>query len=252
MRSRNLILWMTSVLLIALIVAGVSGADRPRPPQATPVEASPAGRPPEAMPGEADPACEETSSSAVQMNRLQIDAFQLRLTAEALAEFDLDGATRGASTAAEVLKKLNGVGAARILLRIDEQVNPLHDFHLTNGSKVPVVQDVVVSKTGAVTPSVKYEGVGYVLRWRGAWSEAPRSRGGVTFILEMSDILKSSRELTTGVSLPMFTETKMDKTLAVQSGVPVYTMLSYRPDGEDAGADVQMLIVRMVVTRLDV
>ncbi len=107
-------------------------------------------------------------------------------------------------------------GRLEVLSRPSILVRDNQEATFTVGERVPTVQDINISSTGQITPSVTYEEVGVIL--------------GVTPIInpdgfvnldiepEISAIGTSSVTVATGVTLPTFTQRKAETSVTVKDG----------------------------------
>jgi hypothetical protein len=225
--------------------------DRPRdtkPRSETPViraTAVPSGQPGQPPRTPAPPA-PETS----QPTRLQFDVFELACTSETLATFDLDQITIKNPAPAEVLARLAPLGKARLLARVDTTVDLTSPSSLTHGQRVPVVQDVTVSKEGKTTPSATYQNIGMTTEVRGRWVDDKTDRADFSYKLELSNVAPGVVEVANSVKLPVFVTLSGNANVSATSGVPVWTMTSSLPTANDDKAAVTVTLARMVVTRL--
>ncbi len=113
-----------------------------------------------------------------------------------------------------LVRALQTEGRLEILSRPSIMVQDNQDAEITIGERVPTVQDVVVSGNGVVTPSVTYEKVGVILKV----TPIVNPDGFVSMKIEpeISAIGTSSVTVSTGVSLPTFTERSASTAVTVK------------------------------------
>lgn len=114
---------------------------------------------------------------------------------------------------------LQAEGQLEVLSRPSIMVQDNQDAEITIGQRVPTVQDVVVSSSGVVTPSVTYEKVGVILKV----TPIVNADGYVNLEVspEVSQIGQSPVTISTGVSLPTFDERSAKTTVTVKDGETV-------------------------------
>ncbi|HOW68999.1 MAG TPA: secretin N-terminal domain-containing protein [Phycisphaerae bacterium] len=114
---------------------------------------------------------------------------------------------------------LQAEGQLEVLSRPSIMVQDNQDAEITIGQRVPTVQDVVVSSSGVVTPSVTYEKVGVILKV----TPIVNADGYVNLEVspEVSQIGQSPVTISTGVSLPTFDERSAKTTVTVKNGETV-------------------------------
>lgn len=113
-----------------------------------------------------------------------------------------------------LVRALQVDGRLEILSRPSILVQDNQDAEITIGERVPTVQDVVVSGNGVVTPSVTYEKVGVILKV----TPIVNPDGFVSMKIEpeISAIGTSTVTVSTGVSLPTFTERSAKTSVTVR------------------------------------
>jgi type II secretion system protein D len=113
-----------------------------------------------------------------------------------------------------LVRALQSEGRLEILSRPSILVQDNQDAEITIGERVPTVQDVVVSGDGVVTPSVTYEKVGVILKV----TPIVNPDGFVSMEIEpeISAIGTSSVTVSSGVSLPTFTERSAKTSVTVK------------------------------------
>ena len=227
--------------------------DTTRPRSETPViraTAVPSGQP--AQPPRAPtPSATPAPDAPAQPTRLQIDVFELACSGDTLAAFDLDRITTKNPAPAEVVARLAALGKTRFLARVDTTVDLRSPSNLTHGQRVPVIQDVAMSKEGRATPSVTYQNIGMTTEVRGRWLDDKSDRAEFGYKLELSNVTPGVVEVANGVKPPIFVNLSGNANVAATSGVPVWTMTSSLPTTNDDKAAVTVTLARIVVTRLD-
>lgn len=115
-----------------------------------------------------------------------------------------------------LLRALQSEGRLEVISRPSIMVQDKQEANFTVGERVPVVTDVVVSAGGVVTPSVTYEDVGVILEV----TPIINSDGYVNLEIspEISAIGASSVTISSGISLPTFTERSATTNLTVKDG----------------------------------
>jgi len=115
-----------------------------------------------------------------------------------------------------LFRALQTEGRLEVLSRPSIMVQDNQEAKITIGERVPTVQDVVVSSAGVVTPSVSYEEVGVILEV----TPIVNPDGYVTMQIapEISSIGTSSVTISSGVTLPTFTERSASTTVTVKDG----------------------------------
>jgi len=233
MRQRTAIVVTLSVALIGAWAAGLYAQNRDRRSR-TPCPEEP-GQP---------------SRLQGQPTRLQIDVFALTCTSEQLAALDLDKIIADDALPTVILKRLREVGTARLLVRTDDTVDLLQQSSLTHGQKMPTVTDITVSKGGTASPSVTYQDVGFIAKINGRWREDDSPWADISCQVELSHVTTSPVEVSSGITLPAFTEFNVKKMVAVQNGKPVFTMSNSLPSPDDEQGTVNVALVRFQATRL--
>lgn len=185
-----------------------------------------------------------------QTTRLQIDVFELICTSEQLAAFNLDTIVADDASPSVILDRLGKVGTARLLVRMDDTVNLLQRSRMTHGKQMPVIRDIVVSRGGTVTPSVNYQDVGFIADINGRWRENDSQWADIFCKLELSSIIQSSSEISSGVKLPSIVQFKVEKIMAIHNGKPTFTMSNGLPLPDDEQGTVNVALIRLQATRL--
>ncbi|HSW44088.1 MAG TPA: secretin N-terminal domain-containing protein, partial [Phycisphaerae bacterium] len=114
-----------------------------------------------------------------------------------------------------LVRALQTEGRLEILSRPSILVQDNQDAEITIGERVPTVQDVVVSGGGVVTPSVTYEKVGVILKVTPIVN--PDGFVSMTIEPEISAIGTSSVTVSTGLTLPTFTERSAKTSVTVKN-----------------------------------
>jgi type II secretion system protein D len=107
-------------------------------------------------------------------------------------------------------------GRLEVLSRPSILVRDNQEATFTVGERVPTVQDIVVSSAGVVTPSVTYEEVGVILGVTPIIN--PDGFVNLDIAPEISAIGTSSVTVSTGVTLPTFTQRKAETSVTVKDG----------------------------------
>jgi len=151
----------------------------------------------------------------------------------------------------DVLRQLDQLGDARILLRYDNTVDLARGTTVRSGASLPIVNDIVVSTADVFTPSVSYQGVGFSAEITGEWqNDVDPTQARITLRIEVSDHLDEYENLTEEISLPEFTERLVSQhTRAVKSGEPVL-MACNQLQLETAARQAVTTVVRLTATRL--
>jgi len=113
-----------------------------------------------------------------------------------------------------LLRALQTEGRLEVISRPSIMVQDKQEANITVGERVPVVTDVVVSTGGVVTPSVNYEEVGIILDVTPIIN--PDGYVSLEIAPEISAIGASSVTISSGVSLPTFTERSASTTVTVK------------------------------------
>jgi len=184
-----------------------------------------------------------------EIAHLQIDAFKLTCPAEKLADLDLDKLTADVATPADLVTSLSAMGTAHVLFRVDEWIGIGDGVHLSSSSRVPVVQDIAIDKTGKKNPSISYNDVGYILNILADWSEENPDLAVGRCEIEVSSLAPAVPEIAPGIRLPVFANMKLGRGFVARNGIPVYTMASNVSEGIAEGTVVHVLILRVVMSR---
>ncbi len=233
---KTTLLWVVPAALCA-VVALVYGQPRPGRP-------GPVPRP--VVPGPGVPC-----GPAVQPTRLQIEFYQLTCAENALAELDVRRLCEQERTIAAVLNRLKALGEARLVTRADTVLDLAQENQLTEGTRLPVVQDVNVNKEGRTTPSISYQEVGMRASLSGSWEETdPGDTAIVRCRIELSSLGKTGVSASQGVTLPEFRQWKIDQTIGLKSGRPVMLMSNSQVSPSDEQRRISATLMRLTVTRL--
>lgn len=220
-------------MVATLILAGwAAGADESAPPAAVEKHKPPTTRP--ARPIHRRAVSDERVGPPAPA-RLRLDIFRLQCTPEQGRKFSLDDVEKKAGTVDSLMDALKDVAKVDLLYRIDEQVDLGVNTNLVIGENVPVVQNVLVSKSGQVTPSVTYRDVGCILDISGKWREdgTAGNAADVKMNLEISQVEKSSTTLAGGVILPNFTQAKSEKHVVAPSSHAILFTVQGAHKGND-------------------
>ena len=236
MGSRRTIVGVVGLVVMGTVIAGVATGQRARDERPGPAPARSRAQ-----------AAGQTLPSEIA--RLRIDAFELTCPAGQLAGLDLDKLTADVATPADLVARLSDMGTAQVLFRVDEWIGIGDGVHLSSGSRVPVVQNIAVSKAGEKSPSISYNDVGYTLNILADWSEETPDLAVGRCEIEVSSLAPAVPEAAPGVRMPVFAKMKLGRGFVARNGIPVYTMASSVPEGIEADAGVRVLIVRMVLSR---
>src|SRR5690606_21792767 len=106
--------------------------------------------------------------------------------------------------------RLEVISRPAILVQDNQEAN------ITVGERVPTIQDINISTTGFVTPSVTYENVGVILDVTPIIN--PDGFVNLHIQPEISAIGTSSVTVASGISLPTFTERSADTYVTVKDG----------------------------------
>lgn len=115
-----------------------------------------------------------------------------------------------------LIRALQTEGNVEILSRPSILVQDNQEANITVGTRVPTVQDVVISTGGVVTPSVTYEKVGVIM----TVTPIVNSDGYVSMEIkpEISSLGTSNVTVASGVTLPTFNERSAETTVTVKDG----------------------------------
>jgi hypothetical protein len=183
----------------------------------------------------------------------ELSVLQLSASNATISALELPALTAGRPPRDELLKRLSGHGDAVELGAGTFTFDPATArTKMSFGERVPSVQDVVVSPSGVVTPSVTYEEVGTILEFAG--SEWRETDGAWVirhhFELEASGIGESGVAMPGKFSLPTFYHWKTEQDYVFRSGEPVYFTFrgpptpSGKPDGK-----ATLVVARLCLTR---
>jgi hypothetical protein len=164
---------------------------------------------------------------------------------------DLGQLSADNATITVLLDRLQQYGEATLTFRMDNVVDLLTQTEITQGSRVPVVQDIAIGRNGAVTPSVTYQRVGAIIRMRGAWRDQEPQQADITCRIELSGIGKSAVTVSEGVILPVYMETDLTQTLTVTDGKPILAMLTSSPTTDNKQSLTTVQIRYLMLTRAD-
>ncbi|GMU21104.1 MAG: hypothetical protein AMXMBFR13_11980 [Phycisphaerae bacterium] len=198
-------------------------------------------------------AAEGSETPSAGPSSVQVELFTASCDPQKLTALDLSDLNQRAPSGAEILETLEACGEAYQLGGLDASFDLSAGFKSTSGQRVPSVQDVNVSSTGMVTPSVTYEEVGTIItikpgRWRhdsGDWA------ADVMMEIQASAIGKSGVEVAAGVTLPTFTQFEVERQVNVVSGRPQYLFASGAPSPPGLDGRASVCVVRLVLTRLE-
>ncbi|UCD28101.1 MAG: hypothetical protein JSV03_13550 [Planctomycetota bacterium] len=193
----------------------------------------------------------KTCCGSSQPTRLRIDVFQLTCTSDQLVKLDLDsiGADRGSG--AEVLQRLGESGDAKLLVRVDNVFDLTKESRIVNGVRRPIVQDVTIARGGKATPSVNYQDLGFIAEVVGNWRDDDLgNKADIRYEIELSGLTKSGVQVSSGVTLPAFNELKFEQTMTLTTDVPVLIMSSDLPVEDEGKSITNVIVVRVVATRL--
>lgn len=267
MRQKTTIVVVLCIAILGVWAAGLDagncqdGNSQPRrPSRAQPIPPPPPtvsipqtpGQPtrPRAQPIPPPPPTVSIAQTPGQPTRLQVDVFELTCTSDQLAALNLDTIIADEATPNVILERLRKVGDARLVVRMDDTVDLLQKSRLTYGKQVPVIRDVVVGKGGAVTPSVNYQDVGFIANLNGRWRADDSPWADIVCNLELSGVVLSHVEVSSGVKLPAHIKFKVEKNIAVRNGKPVFTMSNGVPLPDDEQGTVNIALIRFQATRL--
>jgi hypothetical protein len=189
---------------------------------------------------------------ADRVARVELNGLQLSASAAQMKGLDLTTLIAARPSIADLLEKLKGNGTAFGSAAISITCDLSKETRLTQGERVPTVQDMVVSRNGVVTPSVTYEEIGTIL----TLGPAQWVRSGDDWLLttelrlEASGIGQSAVTVATGISLPTFTQFKTREQVTFRSGVPEY-FLSTGPPSPAPDGNTTTSVLRVVLTRPD-
>lgn len=226
-------------LCAGLLVSVLNGQPRPAPAPPRPMV------PGQILPPEGEEAWEN------QRTRVQVEVFQVDGTSEDLARIDLDKVAAG--SIADVLARLEEAGKARLMHRVDAPTEFGRSMTVTNGNRVPVVQDMVQEKSGPVARNVNYQETGLQLTLSGLWTKREDEKelwGHVTCDLKWSSMVETHVQSTGGVKHPAFGQFNFSQPLELRSGQPVMFLASHQPL---LGGDVDrstLGLVRLTVIHL--
>jgi hypothetical protein len=183
--------------------------------------------------------------------RLRVDVFFVDCTPEQAAAFSLDDVRPAAGDPAKLLGALQDHGDARLLYRIDEELDWSRDTDVTVGTRAPIVQSVTVSKSKAV-PSVSYHELGCTLAVAGHWKSAEAADARIE--LEVSDVSRSAVDAGSDITLPTFAEIKVKQSMTLRDGAPLLSLVG-RPDrraGDGSVESTSICVVRIMADNLSV
>lgn len=240
MRRKTAIVIALGALIIGAWAAGLyasNSQDHDRSPRSQPVTRSRSSR---AMPIPDKPG---------QPTRLQIDVFELTCTNAQVAALDLDTIIANDAKPSVILERLSKIGTTRLLVRMDDTVDLLQPSCLTHGKQIPIIRDIVVIK-GVQTPSFNYEDVGFIANINGRWRGNDSSWADIGCKLDLSNATQTSMEVASEIKLPAIIRFKVEKTMAVRNGKPVFTMSNGQPLPGDKQGMVNVILIRLQAIRL--
>jgi type II secretion system protein D len=115
-----------------------------------------------------------------------------------------------------LVRALQTEGRLEVLSRPAIMVQDNQDANINVGSRVPTIQDINISSTGFVTPSVSYENVGVILDVTPIIN--PDGFVNLKIAPEISSIGTSSVTVASGVSLPVFETRSAETSVTVKDG----------------------------------
>lgn len=238
MRSMSLL--ATSAILVFTLTAHG---------QPTPIHPTPPARPPMPTPQRAAPSAPSAKES--QPTLLQVDAYQVETTRDQAAAVDLGEIGQGNPERTEILRRLGEFGTARLVMRFESKVDLSAPVSFTNGSRVPVVQNLSISTGGNVTPSVSYHDVGTILNISGSWREDRATTADLKVKFELSSVGKTSVEIGSGVRLPSFNTLEINQSLKLENGRPILIMTSDVPEPGDENGKTVLTLLNVMAQRLE-
>ncbi len=181
---------------------------------------------------------------------LRMQVLQVLVPMARFVDIDTRSLIEGEPDYRELLQRMGKLGDASLLLILEDACD-LASYRMTSGQRAPVVQDIVVSRAGTVTPSVTYEETGCIVsmtasHWTqaaGAWVCTPNVS------LEASSIAQSGVTVSEKVMLPSFLQFKTTGQRTFVSGQPQYLVSSGTADSGLKSALVPVHVIRMELTR---
>jgi hypothetical protein len=191
-----------------------------------------------------------TATSPGQQATLEFEAFSVSVERAAVEVADLNKLHAGAPSGAEILKRLGELGEAQRVTQFLATLDVAFPQRMVGGSRLPYVQDIHISRTGEVMPSVTYEEVGTILGTKaGRWE-----RVGDHWVcdlglkLQASTTAESGLEMPHNVQLPTFVTMSFDVQTRFQSGRAEYFLFRGEP-GQGEKGKAPIWVARMVLTR---
>ncbi len=187
--------------------------------------------------------------AAPQATRLAVELLALECPMAALSRLDFADLAGRAQTGEQVLAELRKLGKVELRRWLETTLDDLdEELSMTSGQRLPTVQDLTISRSGQITPSISYKEAGTILDLRGRWLSGDRAKQAMLNIsLEDSGIVDSPVALPAGTRLPCFTQAKHEQAVRVASGRPLILAGS---GAEPAGDGARLGLAVITATRL--
>jgi hypothetical protein len=184
---------------------------------------------------------------------INLQVFVLSAEREKIEKAELNTLIAQAPSGEEILRRLGEYGSAHQAADFQTVWDLASEQEVTAGARVPTVQDIHVSSTGRVAPSISYVHIGTIFKTKPARWE--RSGDGwacdLAAELETSHVGESSVKVTEGIRLPTFNITKLEGRRRFQSGRPEYFLYRGAPAPPSEEGMVPVYVARVVLTRAE-
>lgn len=199
----------------------------------------------------ADAVTRPGNEAGAEQALVEVEVFALDADREKFDPVKLDELVAGAPSGAELLRRLSAYGNAYQVGAFKTAFNLTAEQSLEAGARIPAVQDIHVSPTGAVTPSVTYEEVGAIFKTKpGRWQRAGDAWvADLIFELEASAIGQSGVKVAGDIHLPTFTMISFEGQRRFQSGRSEYFLHRGAPVPPNEKGIIAVTVARALLTR---
>jgi hypothetical protein len=173
----------------------------------------------------------------------QVTVYEVQAEAARFGELDGKALAAKAATAESLLSALSAVGTARILYRIDQQVNVCSERIMLGGSE-PVVTGARTTSSGQVIKSITYQNVGLIVQLK---AKAASKEPMVTMNVELSALTPSDTEIAPGVKATSTRTVALEHSEPLQFGHPL-VMLSVSSTSADPKVPPAAYVIRYLFT----